>query len=150
MIALIIAGALLFGKVMTMIEIPQRLTEWIIANNLTPLAFVLAMNVLMFFLGMMLETISIILLTMPLVAPVLSTLNIDPIWYGIVLTVNLTLALVTPPVGMDLYVIAGLQKDVHISEVIQGVFPFILLMIGVLALVIAFPVLSTWLPSVMR
>jgi len=150
MIALIIAGALLFGKVMTMIEIPQLLTEWIIANNLTPLAFILAMNVLMFFLGMMLETISIILLTMPLVAPVLSTLNIDPIWYGIILTVNLTLALVTPPVGMDLYVIAGLQKDVHISEVIQGVFPFILLMIGVLALVIAFPALSTWLPSVMR
>ncbi len=150
MIALIIAGALLFGKVMTMIEIPQLLTEWIIKNNLTPMAFILAMNVLMFFLGMMLETISIILLTMPLVAPVLSTLEIDPIWYGIILTVNLTLALVTPPVGMDLYVIAGLQKDVHISEVIQGVFPFILLMIGVLALVIAFPALSTWLPSVMR
>lgn len=150
MIALIIAGALLFGKVMTMIEIPQLLTEWIIQNNLTPLTFILAMNVLMFFLGMMLETISIILLTMPLVAPVLASLEIDPIWYGIILTVNLTLALVTPPVGMDLYVIAGLQKDVHISEVIQGVFPFILLMIGVLALVIAFPALSTWLPSVMR
>ncbi|MFQ3621818.1 MAG: TRAP transporter large permease subunit, partial [Spirochaetales bacterium] len=95
-------------------------------------------------------TISIILLTMPLVAPVLATLEIDPIWYGIILTVNLTLALVTPPVGMDLYVISGLQKDVHISEVIQGVLPFIILMIGVLILVIAFPPLSTWLPSIMK
>jgi len=150
MIALIIAAAVLFGKVMTMLMIPQKLTELIIQNNFTPIMFILAMNVLMLVLGMILETVSIILLTMPLVTPILHALQIDPIWYAIILTINMTMALITPPVGMNLYVINGLRKDIHMGDIIQGVWPFIILMAFMVALSILFPQLSLWLPSIMH
>lgn len=150
MIAIIIAAAVLFGKVMTMLMIPQKLTQLIIDNNLSPLMFILAMNLLMMVLGMILETVSIILLTMPLVTPILLALHIDPIWYAIILTINMTMALITPPVGMNLYVINGLRKDIHMGDIIQGVWPFIMLMLIMLVLAIAFPQLSLWLPSVMH
>ncbi|HPI97226.1 MAG TPA: TRAP transporter large permease subunit [Synergistales bacterium] len=150
MISIIIAGAILFGKVMTMLMIPQKLTQLIIEGNFTPIMFILAMNLLMLILGTILETVSIILLTMPLVTPILHALNIDPIWYAIILTINMTMALITPPVGMNLYVINGLRKDIHMSEIIQGVWPFIILMVIMLVLAVIFPSLSTWLPSVMH
>ncbi len=150
MIAMIICGAILFGRVMTMLETPQKLTALIIDWQLSPFTFVIAMNVLMLILGCILETVSIIMLTMPLVAPILDALKIDPIWYAIVLTVNMEMALVTPPVGMNLYVINGLDKDIHMSEVIAGVAPFILLLGGFLILTMLFPPMSTWLPSMMK
>jgi C4-dicarboxylate transporter DctM subunit len=150
MIAMIIAGAILFGRVMTLLEIPQTLTALIIDWKLSALMFVVAMNVLMLALGCILETVSIILLTMPLVAPILGALGIDPIWYAIVLTVNMEMALVTPPVGMNLYVISGLDKDIHMAEVIRGVAPFIVLMACFLVLTMLFPPMSTWLPSMMK
>jgi C4-dicarboxylate transporter DctM subunit len=150
MIALIITGALLFGRVLTMVEIPQRLTELIISWKLSAFMFVLAMNVLMVFLGCILETVSIILLTVPLVAPIMSALGIDPIWYAIVLTVNMEMALVTPPVGMNLYVINGLDDDIRMSEVIQGVAPFIVILGAFLLFTMLVPSMSTWLPSMMK
>ncbi|PKL03432.1 MAG: C4-dicarboxylate ABC transporter permease [Synergistetes bacterium HGW-Synergistetes-2] len=150
MVAIIIAGAILFGRVMTLLRIPQILTEIIIGNNFSVLMFILAMNVLMIILGCVLETVSIILLTMPLVTPILHALGIDPIWYAIVVTVNMTMALITPPVGMNLYVINGLRSDIRMGEVIQGVYPFIVIMALFLVAVIAFPAMSTWLPSIMQ
>jgi C4-dicarboxylate transporter DctM subunit len=150
MIAMIIGGAILFGRVMTLLEIPQKLTALIIHWRLSPFLFVLAMNVLMLLLGCILETVSIILLTMPLVAPILEALKINPIWYAIVLTVNMEMALVTPPVGMNLYVINGLDTDIHMAEVIRGVAPFIVLMGAFLLVTMLFPPMSTWLPSLMR
>lgn len=150
MIAMIIGGAILFGRVMTLLEIPQKLTALIIDWQLSIFLFVLAMNILMLALGCILETVSIILLTMPLVAPILQALGIDPIWYAIVLTVNMEMALVTPPVGMNLYVINGLDKDIHMAEVIRGVTPFIILMGAFLVFTMLFPPMSTWLPSLMK
>lgn len=150
MIAMVIAGAILFGRVMTLLMIPQKLTELIIENNLSPMMFIIAMNFLMIILGMVLETVSIVLLTMPLVTPILMALHIDPIWYAIILTVNMTMALITPPVGMNLYVINGLRKDITMGEIISGVLPFMLLLVFMLVVVMAFPSLSTWLPSVMH
>jgi len=149
MIAMIITGAMLFGRVMTLLEIPQQLTELIIQWKLTPIMFVIAMNILMLLLGCILETVSIILLTMPLVVPIIHTLGIDPIWYAIVLTVNMEMALVTPPVGMNLYVISGLAPEIRMSEVIRGVTPFIIILVSFLIITIAFPAMSTWLPSLM-
>ncbi|MBU1713733.1 MAG: TRAP transporter large permease subunit [Proteobacteria bacterium] len=150
MIAMIITGALLFGRVMTMLEIPQKLTELIIEWQLTPFMFVVAMNILMLLLGCILETVSIIMLTMPLVAPIMAALSIDPIWYAIVLTVNLELALVTPPVGMNLYVLKGIQPDITMSDILKGVVPFLILLAAFLILTMLFPSMSTWLPSMMK
>ena len=150
MIAIIIAGALLFGRVMALLQIPQALTEIVVENKMSALTFIIVMNLLMLLLGAMLETVSIVLLTMPLVTPILHALGIDTIWYGVILTVNMTMALVTPPVGMNLYVICGIRNDVKMKDVIQGVFPFIVIMILFLVATIAFPQMSLWLPSVMK
>jgi len=150
MIAMIIAGALLFGRVMTLLEIPQQLTQMVIDAGLSPLGFVVAMNILMLGLGCILETVSIVLLTMPLVAPILGALQIDPIWYAVVLVINLEMALITPPVGVNLYIIHGIRDDVTMGEIVRGVLPFMLLMVGMLILTIAYPSMSIWLPSVMH
>lgn len=149
MIGMIIIGAHLFGKVLTLMHIPQELTRVVVENDLSPLAFILAINVLLLVLGALLETVSCVLLTTPLILPIMQSLGIDPIWYGVVLTVNMTIALITPPVGMDLYVIKGLRDDISLNDVIWGVAPFIVLMLIFLALIITFPGISTWLPSLM-
>ena len=150
MIAIIIAGALLFGRVMTLLQIPQALTEIVVANKMSALMFIVVMNLLMLVLGALLETVSIVLLTMPLVTPILHALGVDTIWYGVVLTVNMTMALVTPPVGMNLYVISAIRNDIKMKDVIRGVLPFIVIMLLFLVATIAFPPMSLWLPSVMK
>jgi len=151
MIAFIIAGAMVFGKVIAYLEIPQTLTNLVIENHFSPLMFVIAMNIIMLILGAVLETASIILLTMPIVTPILHLLNIDPIWYAIILTVNMEMALITPPVGINLYVINGINPDKNnMSDIIKGVFPFMLLMLLMIILIIIFPPLCTWLPSIMK
>ena len=149
MIGMIIMGAHLFGKVLAMMNVPQELTRMVVENQLSPLMFVIAVNLLLLVLGALLETISCILLTTPLILPIMIAMNIDPIWYGVVLTVNMTIALITPPVGMDLYVIKGLRDDIGLDDVIKGVVPFILLMFCFLSVIIMVPGISTWLPSLM-
>ena len=150
MATIIIAGALLFGRVMTLLQIPQALTEIVVANKMSALMFIVVMNLLMLVLGALLETVSIVLLTMPLVTPILHALGVDTIWYGVVLTVNMTMALVTPPVGMNLYVISAIRNDIKMKDVIRGVLPFIVIMLLFLVATIAFPPMSLWLPSVMK
>ena len=112
--------------------------------------FIIVMNLLMLVLGAMLETVSIVLLTMPLVTPILHALGVDTIWYGVILTMNMTMALVTPPVGMNLYVICGIRNDIKMKDVIRGVLPFIVIMLLFLVATIAFPQMSLWLPSIMK
>ena len=149
MISMIVIGAHLFGKIMTLMQIPQELTQVVAENNFSPLLFILAMNAVLLVLGSILETVSVVLLTTPLVLPIMESLGIDPIWYGVVLTMNMTIALITPPVGMDLYVIKSLRSDISLGDVIRGVAPCALLMVLFLCVIIAFPSISTFLPSLM-
>jgi C4-dicarboxylate transporter DctM subunit len=97
---------------------------------------------------MFLETISIILITTPIVMPTLAALGVDPVWYGVLLTINLELALITPPVGMNLFTIKAIT-NAPIGEIIAGVLPYVALMTLCLALVLAFPQIALWLPSTM-
>jgi C4-dicarboxylate transporter DctM subunit len=117
--------------------------------GLTQIGFLLAVMALIFVLGMFLETISIILITTPVVLPVLAALKIDPVWYGILLTINLELALITPPVGMNLFAIKAITRA-PIGEIIAGVAPYVLLLIGGMALVLFFPSIALWLPGTMN
>lgn len=149
MIGLIVIGAHMFGKALAMLGAPQELMQLVLEQKLTPLAFILAVSAALLVLGTVMETASIVLITTPLVFPSLLALNMDPVWYGVVLTVNMTIALISPPVGIDLYVVKGLRDDITLSEVIRGAAPFMLLMLVFLGIVIAIPPLSTWLPSVM-
>ncbi|MCW2309082.1 TRAP transporter large permease [Rhodobium gokarnense] len=145
MVFMIIAGAAMFGHAITIIRLPVGVTEMVANLGLGPVGFIVAVMGLVFVLGMFLETISIILITTPILLPTMHQLGIDPIWYGVLLMINLELALITPPVGMNLFVIKGIT-DAPLSDVVRGAAPFVALMIGGLALLIAVPELATWLP----
>jgi C4-dicarboxylate transporter DctM subunit len=145
-IIVIVASALMFGHWITESGVPARLVEAVTALDLKAWQFLLFMNLLMLVLGMFLEVIAVILITLPLVLPLLVAFDISPIHYAIVVTVNMELALLTPPIGLNLYVLSSISKA-PLAEVIRGVNPFILLLLGLLILVTYVPELSTWLPN---
>jgi len=145
LVFMIIAGASMFGHAITIIRLPVGITEAVASMGLGPLGFIVCVMVLIFIMGMFLESIAIILITTPILLPTMFQLGIDPIWYGILLMVNLELAMITPPVGMNLFVIKGIT-DEPLSEVVRGAAPFVLLMLVGLFVLVAVPSLATWLP----
>lgn len=145
MLFMILAGAAMFGHAVTIIRLPIQLMESVTALGLGPMQFILVVMAVIFILGMFLETIAIILITTPIVLPALMQFDINLIWYGILLMINLELALITPPVGMNLFVIKGIAKA-PLAEVIRGAMPYVLLMLIGLALVLVFEPLALWLP----
>ena len=145
-IIVIIATALVFGHWITESGITQRLVDYVVSLDLQAWQFLLFINLVMLLLGMFLEVIAVILITLPLVLPILEALSIDPIHYAIIVTVNMELALLTPPIGLNLYVLSSISKA-PITTVIRGVTPFIVLMLALLVLVTYVPAVSTWLPN---
>jgi C4-dicarboxylate transporter DctM subunit len=148
MLFMVIVGAGLFGYMLTKLRIPDELVKLVIAYDLGKIEFVVAMMVLVFILGLILESISIILITTPVVLPVLAHLGIDKVWYGVLLTINLELALISPPVGLNLIVIKTIAK-VPLHEIDRAAVPYILLMFVGMGIIIAVPAIALWLPQSM-
>jgi C4-dicarboxylate transporter DctM subunit len=149
MLFMIIATAVFFGQVITLNQVPQRIVELVAVWDLSKWTFLIFVNVLLIFLGDFLEVVSIILITMPIFLPVVVKFGIDPVWFGIIFTLNMELALITPPVGLNLYVIMGLVKG-SIGEILRGTAPFMVLIAMAIAMVILFPSLALWLPAFVR
>jgi C4-dicarboxylate transporter, DctM subunit len=149
LILLIIAGSNVLGAAVTRLQISQDMLAMVQSLGLPAWAFVACTMVLLFILGMILEVISIIFIILPILHPIIVSLGIDPIWYAVVFTLNMEIALITPPVGMVLYVLTGILKR-PIGEIIQGVLPFVVVLLGCLVVLMAFPGLSTWLPNFLR
>lgn len=147
MLFMILATAAMFGHAVTIIRLPAQLMESVIALGASPMMFILIVMAVILILGMFLETISIILITTPIIFPVMLELGINPIWYGILLMINLELALITPPVGMNLFVIKGIA-NAPMGEIIRGVLPYVGLMMAGLAIVLIFPQTALWLPAI--
>lgn len=144
-IMIIIATALVFGHWIT----ESGLAPWLIATlkgwNLEAWHFLLIINVILLMMGMFLEVFSVLLIAMPVIVPLLKPLGIDPVHFGIVVTINMELALLTPPVGMNLFVLSTITRA-PLAEVIRGTTPFIILMFFLLLLVTYVPAISLWLP----
>ena len=147
MLFMILAAAAMFGHAVTIIRLPAELMESVIAIGASPMMFILIVMAVIFVLGMFLETISIILITTPIIYPVMLELGTNPIWYGILLMINLELALITPPVGMNLFVIKGIS-NAPMGEIIRGVIPYAGLMFVGLTIVLLFPQTALWLPAI--
>lgn len=145
MLFLIIAGAAMFGHAITIIRLPFAVTEAVANLGLAPLAFILIVMGLIFVMGMFFESIAIILITTPILLPTMDALGIDLVWYGILLMINLELAMITPPVGMNLFVIKGIT-DAPLMEVVHGAAPYVGLMLLGLAVLVIVPEIATWLP----
>jgi len=148
MLFMILASAAIFGHVLTVMGLPSELVSTVTQAGVGSIAFILLTMGVIFILGMFLETIAIILVTTPIILPVLESLSINPVWYGILLMINLELALITPPVGMNLFVIKGIAKA-PMEDIIFGILPYVLLMLLGLIVVLIFPQLALWLPTTM-
>ncbi|KGR91684.1 C4-dicarboxylate ABC transporter permease [Ureibacillus massiliensis 4400831 = CIP 108448 = CCUG 49529] len=147
MIFLIIGAASLFGLYLTNNQIPQAVGAWIAESEMNVWIFMLIVNLLFFVLGMFLEAVSIILITLPILLPILDHFGINLYHFAIIMVINLELGMITPPVGLNLFVVSGIAKE-KLSVAVKGVIPFIVLMIAYLVIVILFPQLSLWLPSI--
>lgn len=143
-ILIIMAATSVLSFIISYERIPFYVTQLITEWDIPPIVFLLAINVLLLVLGCFLEIISVILIVVPIVLPVLIELGIDPIHFGIILIVNMELAVITPPVGMNLFVVSAISRK-PIPEVFKGTLPFVGLITASLALLIAFPQISTFM-----
>lgn len=144
MIFLIIASATVFGMYLTTQQVPQDFAQWIEQSSANKWMFILGVNLLLFVLGMFLESVAIILITLPILLPVLPLFHINVIHFAIIMTMNMEFAMITPPVGLNLFVVSGISKE-KVGEVVWGVVPFFGLMLIALFLVVVFPELSLYL-----
>jgi C4-dicarboxylate transporter DctM subunit len=143
----ILIGALLFGYFLTVTQTPQKVTEL-----LTGLGFgrygILAIIMLMYLvLGCVMDAMAMIILTIPVIFPVITALGFDPIWFGVIIVMTVELGLIHPPVGMNVFVIKSVVRDVKISTIFFGVIPFVITDLVRLVILIAFPILATYLPE---
>lgn len=148
MLLYIITNAVLFSYLMTSEQIPQIMADWIIGHNLGVIAFLAVTNVLLLLAGNVMEPSSIILILAPILFPVAMKLGIDPIHFGILMTVNMEVGMCHPPVGLNLYVASGITK-MGISELTMSVLPWLLAMIGFMLLITYVPAISLWLPHML-
>ncbi len=150
MILMLIAGAGVFGNTLSLLQVPQDLASWLDSLNLAPWQFLIAVNILYLILGMFMDASAAILVTVPILLPALQALNIDLVWFGVILVINMEIGAVTPPVGMNLFVVQSLREDYTIREVLAGSLPYAIMGLIGLALVMLFPQLALYLPSAVQ
>jgi C4-dicarboxylate transporter DctM subunit len=148
MLLYIITNAVLFSYLLTSEQIPQVMADWMIGNGLGPVAFLLMVNLLLLIAGNVMEPSSIVLITAPILFPVAMKLGIDPVHFGILITVNMEIGMCHPPVGLNLYVASGLTK-MGITELTIAVWPWLLTMLVFLVMVTYMPQMSLWLPRLL-
>ena len=148
MIMFIIANAMLFAHFLTLENVPRMLTEWLISIHVGPLMFLLFVNILLFFAGDFMEPSAIIMIMVPLLLPVAIALGIDPIHFGIIVTINMELGMITPPIGLNLFVTSGIT-GVSLKDVIVYSLPWSMTILVGLLLVTYIPQIALWLPNMM-
>jgi tripartite ATP-independent transporter DctM subunit len=143
----VLIGALLFGYFLTITQTPQRLTEFLAGLGVGRYG-VLALIMLMYLvLGCLMDAMAMIILTVPIIFPVVTALGFDPIWFGVIIVMTVELGLIHPPVGMNVFVIKSVVKEVSFTTIFKGVLPFVATDIVRLVILIAFPIIALWLPQ---
>ena len=148
MILYIITNAVLFSFLLTSEQIPQQLTDWITHMGLGSVGFLIMVNLLLLAAGNFMEPSSILLITAPLLFPMAMQLGIDPIHLGVLMTVNMEIGMITPPVGLNLYVASGISR-LGLTETTKACAPWILVMLAYLILITYVPAISLWLPNIL-
>lgn len=150
MVLLIVLSAFVLNVTLSLTGVAQTVTSWITSLGLTPTFLLLILIVFYILLGMFMDVLSMMVLTIPIAVPVVVAAGIDPVWFGIFIILMCELGMITPPVGMNLYVVHGIRKDDGpFSDVIRGAVPYVAIMILFAGLLIVFPGIATWLPHSM-
>src|SRR5579862_4297253 len=143
----VLIGALIFGYFLTVTQTPQKVTEFLTGLGLGSYGVLAVIMVMYLVLGCLMDAMAMIILTVPIIFPVVSQLGFDPIWFGVIIVMTVELGLIHPPVGMNVFVIKSVVKDVSFTTIFKGVIPFVATDIVRLVILIAFPLLATWLPQ---
>ena len=145
----LVVGAQLLVSILTSERVPDNILAWVNSLAVSPLVILILIYFVYLFLGCFMDGTSLMLVTLPIVFPIIKALGFDPIWFGVALVILIEMALLTPPVGLNVYVIHGLRPDRPLSEVFIGIIPFFVMMVVGLVIVTIFPQLATWLPATM-
>jgi C4-dicarboxylate transporter, DctM subunit len=143
----VLIGALLFGYFLTVTQTPQKVTELLAGLGIGKYGVLALIMVMYLVLGCLMDALAMIILTVPIVFPVIKELGFDPIWFGVIIVMTVELGLIHPPVGMNIFVIKSVIEDVKMSTMFYGVMPFIITDLLRLIILIAFPIIALWLPS---
>jgi C4-dicarboxylate transporter, DctM subunit len=150
MLFTLLIAATIFANFVNFTSMPGDLKEWITHLGLSPVMIVAAMMLIYVVLGTVMEELTMVLLTIPLFFPIVTALGFDPVWFGVLIVMVVQIGLISPPVGMNLFVINALLPKVGLGQIFRGTWPFVLVQIVVLILLLALPSLSLWLPSLMQ
>jgi tripartite ATP-independent transporter DctM subunit len=149
MILMIVAFSAVLGQVLSFLNVPQDLATLIADLNVNRWVVFFAMNILFLVLGFFVPPVAIILITMPVLFPIVTELGFDPIWFGIVMTLNMEMGLITPPVGLNLYVVQGIAPDMPVKDILLGSLPYVAVLALGIVILCLFPGIVTWLPNQM-
>jgi tripartite ATP-independent transporter DctM subunit len=149
MLMFIIAAGAILSFVLAYLRLPAMLVKSVTDIGLSPLAFLLIMYLLYLIMGCLMDPTTMMVVTVPIILPTLIALGYNPIWFGVAITILVEIANITPPVGLNLYVLHGVVEGTTMRDIIVGILPFFAVMLAALALVTAFPILTLWLPGSM-
>jgi tripartite ATP-independent transporter DctM subunit len=147
MILMIIATAVLFSYMLSSLYITQTLAQAIADANFNPWTLMLMINLFLLVAGCFIPPAGIILMTAPILLPIITNAGFDPVWFGVIMTINMEIGLITPPVGLNLFVVNGIAPDVPTRKVLWGSFPYVICMIVAIIILSIFPEIATWLPD---
>ena len=146
----IVTGAVIFGHFMAITRVPYELAEWVSALPLPPHAVMGVIILVYLFGGCFMDALAMIMLTIPIFYPVVQTLGFDPIWFGVVIVLITEMGVITPPVGVNVYVVYGVAKDVPLGNIFRGVFPMLAALLLCNLILLLFPQIALFLPNLMN
>ena len=149
MVLLLIAGATVFGHFLAISRIPFDVASWVAELNMPAFAIVLMIMLVYLVGGCFIDALALIMLTIPIFYPIILNLGYDPIWFGIIIVLVTQMGVITPPVGINVYVVAGIAKEIRLETIFKGVLPFLIALIIGTIILIAVPQITLWLPRLM-
>ena len=150
MIMLIFVGAFFLNFVLSAVGLSREITNLITGLKLSPLETMIAIVIFYIILGCFMETMAMMITTVPIVVPIITQMGYDPVWFGIIIIILVEIAMITPPVGVNLYIVQGVRREGSLNQVIIGALPFVATMLVMIGILIAFPDLAMWLPTLWK
>src|SRR6266480_3928650 len=147
MILMIIAAAVLFGYMLTSLYLTQTLAQAIADMHVNKWVLMLLINLFLLVAGFFIPPAAIILMTSPILYPIITTAGFDPVWFGVIMTINMEIGLIHPPVGLNIYIVSSIAPDVPVTRVMWGTIPYVVCMMLAIVILCVFPEIATWLPD---
>jgi tripartite ATP-independent transporter DctM subunit len=147
MILMIIAAAVIFGYMLTSLYLTQTLAQAIADSHVNKWVLMLLINLLLLVCGFFIPPAAIILMTSPILLPIITAAGFDPVWFGVIMTINMEIGLIHPPVGLNIYIVNSIAPDVPVTTVMWGTIPYVLCMFLAIVVLSVFPEIATWLPD---